>query len=151
MEEWLNDVEPLTLKGRIAVPYTWWVGEVGSRFLSAIKEEKKILGNRCAVCGTVFVPPRKNCGRCFEDIKDWVELKDEGVVTAHCIVRYSYPLSPAEIPFAYAIIRLEGADVGFVHIVKENVEKLRNGIRVKAVFKEKRDGHILDIDSFRIL
>lgn len=41
----LNQVEPLTLEGQIAVPYTWWVGEVGSRFLIALRDEAKIIGN----------------------------------------------------------------------------------------------------------
>ena len=59
METWLEEVEPLTLKGQIAVPYTWWVGETGSRFLASLRDEGKILGNRCDQCNTVYVPPRK--------------------------------------------------------------------------------------------
>lgn len=151
MVAWLKDVEGLTLKGQIAVPYTWWVGEVGSRFLVALRDEKKILGNRCSQCGTVYVPPRKNCGRCFTDIDEWVELGNEGVVTAHTIVRFQYPLQPANPPFAYALIKLDGTDVGFIHMIKENLDNLKNGVRVKALFKEDRTGHILDIDSFQII
>ncbi|MGZ3595612.1 MAG: zinc ribbon domain-containing protein, partial [Syntrophales bacterium] len=63
MTEWLKQVEPLTLKGQIAVPYTWWVGETGSKFLVSIRDHQKILGTKCQECGTVYVPPRKNCGR----------------------------------------------------------------------------------------
>lgn len=151
MADWLEETEALTLKGQIAVPYTWWVGEVGSRFLIALREEGKILGNRCKNCNTVYAPPRKNCGRCFMDIDEWVDLGDEGVVTAHTIVRFQYPLQPAQPPFAYAVIKLDGADVGLVHLVKENLDKLKNGVRVKALFKEHRTGHILDIDSFQII
>ena len=151
MATWLEEVEDLTLKGQIAVPYTWWVGEVGSRFLVALRDEKKILGNRCKNCNTVYVPPRKNCGRCFTNNDEWVELGNEGVVTAHTIVRYHYPLQPAKPPFAYALIKLDDADVGLVHIVKENMDKLKNGVRVRAQFREDRTGHILDIDSFRII
>jgi len=110
MESWLQEVEPLTLKGQIAVPYTWWVGETGSRFLIALRDEGKILGNRCDSCNTVFVPPRKNCGRCFVDTGEWVELSDQGVVKAHTIVRFSHPLQPVEPPFAYAMIQLDGAE-----------------------------------------
>jgi len=49
------------------------------------------------------------------------------------------------------IIKLDGADVGFVHIIKEDLDKLKNGVRVTAKFKEDRTGHILDIDSFVIM
>jgi hypothetical protein len=70
MAEWLQEVETRTLKGKISVPYTWWVGETGSRFLLALRDEGRILGNRCARCNRVYVPPRKNCGRCFADLDE---------------------------------------------------------------------------------
>ncbi len=149
----LNQVEPLTLEGQIAVPYTWWVGEVGSRFLIALRDEAKIIGNRCTRCNTVYVPPRKNCGSCFEDIDQFVEVSNEGIVSAHTVVRFKYPLQPVDIPFAYALIRLDGADVSLAHIIKGDLDKLKNGVRVRARFKDQseRTGHILDIDSFQII
>ena len=151
MAEWLKEVEPLTLKGRIAVPYTWWVGDVGSRFLASLRDEQKILGSRCKACGTVFVPPRKNCGRCFVDIEEWVDVASEGVIEAHTIVHYSYPVQPVKPPFAYALIRLDGADVGFLHLIKKDLDRIENGLRVKAVFKKERTGSILDIDAFELI
>jgi len=153
MEKWLEEVEPLTLKGQIAVPYTWWVGETGSRFLIALRDEGKILGNRCDSCGTVYVPPRKSCGRCFVKTGEWVELDTQGVVEAFTIVRFSYALQPAGAPFAYALIKLDGASVSLLHLIKKDLERLKNGVRVQAIFKIKkeRQGDILDIDSFEII
>ncbi|MFZ4437188.1 MAG: Zn-ribbon domain-containing OB-fold protein [Syntrophales bacterium] len=151
MTEWLKDVEPLTLKGQIAVPYTWWAGETGSRFLVSIRDKRKILGTKCKECGKVFVPPRKNCGRCFTNMEEWVEIADEGVIKAHTIVHYAHPLQPVGPPFAYALIRLDGADVDFLHLIKKDLDKIRNGLRVKAIFSEQRTGHILDIDSFELI
>jgi uncharacterized OB-fold protein len=151
MSDWLKEVPDLTQKGQIAVPYTWWVGEVGSRFLIALRDEQKILGNRCKGCKRVYVPPRKNCGRCFADIDDWVELGNEGVVIAHTVVRYAFKPQPVAPPFAYALIKLDGADVGFLHIITENLDSLKNGLRVRARFREERTGHILDIESFEMV
>lgn len=151
MVDWCQQTETLTLKGKISLPYNWWVGETGSRFLAALRDTGKIWGNRCHVCGTVFVPPRRNCGRCFVNIDDWVELGDEGIVTCHTIVRFPFELHPAAPPFAYALIKLDGADVSILHIIKNNMKSLRNGVRVKAVLEENRSGHILDIDCFRII
>ena len=87
MPDWRDTIDGLTLKGQIAVPYSWWVGEVGSRFLRSLRDEKKILGNRCSGCGRVFVPPRKNCGRCFIPIDEWTTLGDEGTVETYTVVR----------------------------------------------------------------
>ncbi len=153
METWLEEVEPLTLKGQIAVPYTWWVGETGSRFLASLRDEGKILGNRCDQCNTVYVPPRKSCGRCFVDTGDWIELGNQGIVKAFTIVRFDHSLQPVKAPFAYALIRLDGADVDLLHIIRQGMERLKNGVRVAARFKEKeeRQGHILDIDCFDII
>src|SRR6056297_2273115 len=123
MEDWLETVKPLTQKGRIQVPYTWSVGETGSRFLTALRDEGKILANRCRHCDQVFVPPRKNCGRCFKaiDEADWLTLPAEGTITAHTVVRYTHPVLPAEPPFAYVLIKLDGAGVDFLHMVKTDL------------------------------
>ena len=151
MSDWLKEVEPLTLKGQIAVPYTWWVGETGSRFLVSLRDDQKILGAKCSQCGTVYVPPRKNCGRCFVDINEWVKIADEGIITAYTIVHYTNPVQPVKTPFAYALIKLDGADVGFLHIIKQDLDKIKQGLRVKAKFKAERTGSILDIDSFELI
>ena len=151
MAEWLKEVEPLTLKGQIAVPYTWWVGDRGSRFLVSIRDNRQIIGTKCRECGRVFVPPRKNCGRCFIDIEEWVDVASEGVIEAYTIVHYAHPVQPVEPPFAYALIKLDGADVGFLHLMKKDLDKIKNGLRVKAIFGEERTGHILDIDSFELI
>jgi uncharacterized OB-fold protein len=68
-------------------------------------------------------------------------------------VHFGFALQPCEAPFAYALVRLDGADVGFMHIIKDDLDKLANNVRVRAKFKEKelRVGHILDIDSFQVI
>jgi uncharacterized OB-fold protein len=153
MSDWRDEVEALTLKGQIKMPYTWSVGETDSRFLVALRDEQKILANRCPLCGTVYVPPRKNCGTCFADIgtDDWLVVGPEGVVTAFTIIHQAHPLQPLATPFAYAIIQLDGADVGFVHILKEGLEHLKIGARVRARFQHERSGRILDIDGFEVI
>jgi uncharacterized OB-fold protein len=84
---------------------------------------------------------------------EWVELDTQGVVEAFTIVRFSYALQPAEAPFAYALIKLDGASVSLLHLIKKDLERLKNGVRVQAIFKIKkeRQGDILDIDSFEII
>jgi uncharacterized OB-fold protein len=53
-------------------------------------------------------------------------------------------------PFAYALIKLDGADTGFLHVLGEvDPGKIREGMRVEAVFAEERKGSPLDIAYFR--
>lgn len=151
MTEWFDCVKLLTLKGQIKVPYTWSVGEAGSRFLTTLRDKQKFIGNRCPSCGTVFVPPRMNCGKCFTRIDEWIDLDSEGTVEAFTIVRRSSPIQPCDPPFAYALITIDGSMVGFLHIIKDNLDALKKGVRVKAKFASDLTGTIGDIEAFTII
>jgi uncharacterized OB-fold protein len=50
------------------------------------------------------------------------------------------------------IVKLDGADTGLVHLLGGvDIGKLRVGMRMQAVFREKRQGNYLDIEYFRPL
>ncbi|MFH1092139.1 MAG: Zn-ribbon domain-containing OB-fold protein [Pseudomonadota bacterium] len=150
MPEWLKETEEMVYSGRIKVPYTWWVGETGTDFFNALKDEKKILGRYCPGCDLVFVPPRKTCGRCFTQDMQWRELGTQGTLTTYTIPRVRQDIHPLEPPFAYGIIKLDGADTGLTHLLAEFKEGgLKSGMRVEAVFREEPTGGLLDIRYFR--
>jgi len=139
-----------TVEGKLALPYTYFAGRVGSTFITTIRDKKKILGVKCNTCDKVFVPPRQTCERCLEKIQDnWVELKNTGEVVNFTVVRYDDKHLPRKAPFILAMIKLEGADTPMVHIL-EGIEanKVQKGLRVQAVFAEKTTNTILDIDHF---
>ena len=152
MGKWTEPTEELVYPGRIRVPYTWSVGEVGSRFFAELRDHRKILGKRCPACRKVLVPARKICGQCSRQTEDWVEVKDEGTVQTFTVVRYPSAVQPLKPPFGYGIVRLDGADTGMTHLLYgSDPAKWKVGMRVKAVFKEKREGNILDIAYFEPL
>lgn len=96
------------------------------------------------------MPPRATCGRCFREMDEWVELGNEGEVTNYTVVHYEEPIHPMRAPFAYALIRLDGADTPFVHLLGEvDLGSVRIGMRVQAVFEEESPGNILDIKYFK--
>jgi uncharacterized OB-fold protein len=138
-------------QSRIRLNYNWWLGEAGSRFYREIRDHSKIMGIKCPQCALVYVPPKINCPKCFSRLVEWVELKDTGIVITYTVVRYSVPfIQPAEPPFALGIIQLGGANTGFTHILGEvNLDEIRSGMKVKAVFQETRKGHLLDIKYFK--
>jgi uncharacterized OB-fold protein len=80
-----------------------------------------------------------------------VELSDTGILLTYTIVRYSVPfIQPQEPPYALGIIRLDGADSGMTHILGEvELNKIKVGMRMKAVFREVREGNLLDIKYFK--
>jgi uncharacterized OB-fold protein len=150
MPNWLEEAEELVHYGRIKVPYTWSVGETGSHFFVTLRDKKKILGTHCPTCNMVFVPPRKTCGRCFDTQMEWREVGTSGTLLSFTIPRYKEAVHPLRLPFAYGIVKLDGADTGLTHLIREFREgTLRSRMRVEAVFRANRQGNILDIHYFR--
>ena len=138
------------VEGKIALPYQYFAGTVGSKFLVALRDEKKILGMKCEKCKKVFIPPRATCERCFSDLTDnWVDVADTGVVTGFTVIRYEEPYHPKKPPYVLATIKLDGADTLLVHLLEcGDTANAKIGMNVKAVFAEKRTGSILDISHF---
>lgn len=139
------------VEGKLALPYQYFAGRTGSRFLIGLRDENKIMGIRCDKCAKVFVPPRQTCECCFTDISgNWVELGSEGTVTGHTVIRYEEPHQPIKPPYILAQIKLDGADTPLTHIVKGiGLTKIKKGDRVKAVFARKSTNSIMDIECFR--
>lgn len=153
MDDWRDEQELLVMDGRIKVPYRWAAGETGTRYLTSLRDEKRFLGTRCPRCGIVYHIPRRNCPDCFEECSEWVELGPAGTLETFTVVRRHHPqLSPLPLPFGYGIIKLEGADTGFLHLLYEFEEgELAMGAGVEPVFSEERDANILDVKYFRPL
>lgn len=147
----LGDTGTLTYPSRIKLPYSWHVGKVGSKFYREIKENCKIWGTKCPQCQRVFVPPKKTCLGCFSNINEWVEVSNTGTLLTYTIVRYPVPgIQPQKPPFALGIIKLDGASTGLVHLLREvELDEIRVGMRVQAIFRETRQGDYLDIKYFR--
>ena len=139
------------VEGKLALPYQYFAGRTGSRFLIALRDEKKIRGVRCDGCRTVFVPPRSSCDRCFADLTEsWVEVENTGFVTGFTVVRYPEPHQPVPPPFILALIKLSGADTSLVHVVKGVApDRMKVGLEVEAVFATESSSTIMDIDHFR--
>jgi hypothetical protein len=150
MGDFWSDVEPIIYEGRIKVPYSWQAGETASFFLTQLRDERKIWGRRCPKCLKVLMPPRKSCPFCFVETSEWVEVSDEGVVESFTVVHRDTPIQPLRSPFAYALIRLDGADTDLVHVLSQvEPERIKEGMRVKAVFAGDRSGSVRDISHFR--
>lgn len=145
-----EEKEKKIYRGRIKVPYKHTAGDYVERFMEEIGKNDKIMGVRCPKCEKVYVPPKMVCFECFEKMEDWVEVGKQGVVEGFTVITHSTDVMPLKPPFGYGIIHLDGADTGFVHIIKESdPEKLYEGLRVEAVFKDRRQKKITDIEYFK--
>jgi uncharacterized protein len=99
--------------------------------------ERRLLGQRCGVCGQVYVPPRGICPADGVPTREEVELPESGTVTTFCIVNVGYPGQRVTPPYVAAAILLDGADIAFQHLVLGcDPGEVRMGMRVRAVWGE---------------
>jgi uncharacterized OB-fold protein len=128
-------------------PYTRSVGPVIGRFLTGLRDGR-IEGIRSAD-GRVIVPPLEYDPQTGEQLSDWVAVGDAGVVTTWTWLDKPRPNNPLQEPFAWALIRLDGADTTMLHVVDAgSADAMSTGMRVKVRWRAERKGHITDIECF---
>ena len=147
------------IKWKTDLPYRYSIGKLAVKFFEELKENKKILGSKCPKCEKVHFPPRAVCADCLVEMKidNMVELPPKGTLEGFTVVNYPFT-DPSTggirpFPYGYALFKLDGADTYTMHFVDEtDVNKMKIGQRVEAVFSEERKGDLsADIPYFRII
>ena len=142
--------------GHLEYDFHWHMGYYWSKYLTELRDNKRFMGVKCPECGTVYNPPRANCGKCYVEMNEWVELADEGTLEGFTIVRFPY-IDPnngmmKQVPFTSIWVTLDGADTRMMHFCNEYDEKdLDVGMRMRAVWAEKRTGSIHDVEYFEVI
>src|SRR5215831_2904127 len=118
-------VAPMFADTTMEFPYKHSTGETIGRFLAGLRDQRRIWGQRVAGQGVV-VPPLGYSETTGAEGDEWVAVADRGVVTAVAIVHEAVEgLHPAPAPFAFVLVKLDGADTAMAHVVKDGVGQLR--------------------------
>jgi uncharacterized OB-fold protein len=139
--------ESLTAPLEIGFDYTRSLGPVLGEFMTGLRE-RRILGAR-ASDGRVHAPPFEYDPVTLAPPSELVEVGPEGTV-----VTWSWQPSPLEgqpldHPFAWAMIRLDGAGTALLHAVDTSTpDGIRSGLRVRPRWARNRTGSIRDIACF---
>jgi uncharacterized OB-fold protein len=130
----------------IEFPYTRTLGPVVGPFLTGLRDGS-IRGIRSRD-GRVLVPPTEwdpNTGEAL-DATDLVDVGPGGVVETWAWVTEPTSKHPLQEPFAFALVKLDGADTAMLHAVDAgSMDAMATGMRVIARWKEERIGHITDL------
>jgi uncharacterized protein len=130
-------------------PYTRSVGKVIGTFLAGLRDGR-ILGIRTA-SGAVLVPPSEYDPETAETLSEMCDVSDTGTVTTWSWVAEPRSKHPLQAPFAWALIRLDGAATAMLHAVDAGDETLmKTGMRVRARWRPERKGQISDIECFEV-
>lgn len=131
----------------ITFPYKRSLGPVLGAFMTALTEERLIgirNGDR-VLCPPLEWDPRTGA----ELAHDFVDVGPGGTVETWCWVSSPTTQHPLDRPFAFATIRLDGADTALVHVVDAGSSAaMATGMRVAPRWRAERKGHITDIEAF---
>ncbi|HTM20214.1 MAG TPA: OB-fold domain-containing protein [Kofleriaceae bacterium] len=141
--------------GALSAPYTLQytyqrsTGPVIGRFLGGLRAGR-IAGVRTAT-GRVLVPPLEYDPETGDATGDEVEVGPAGVVTTWSWVARPRRNAPLDRPFAWALIKLDGADTAMLHAVDAgSPEAMATGMRVYPRWRSDRTGSIRDIECFAL-
>lgn len=130
-------------------PYRRSLGPVLGRFFAGLRD-RRLFGVRAAD-GKVIVPPAEYDPRSGESLDELVEVGPEGTIETWTWIAAPRPRHPLPRPFAFALVRLDGADVPLLHAVDAGApEAMRRGVRVRPRWAEARSGSIRDLACFEI-
>ena len=139
--------EPLRAPLEIGFDYTRSLGPVLGEFMTALAG-RRILGSRGAD-GRVHAPPFEYDPVTFAPPAGLVEVGPEGTVTSWTWVAAPLEGQTLAHPFAWALIRLDGADTAMLHAVDAgSAAAMATGMRVRARWAVSPAGHISDIACF---
>jgi uncharacterized OB-fold protein len=131
-------------------PYTRSTGPVIGRFMTALRDDAELLGIT-AGDGRVVCPPTEYDPATGAELTadQCVAVGPGGVVTTWAWVHAPHEKHPLDRPFAWALIRLDGADTGMLHTVDAGEEaRMSTGMRVQPRWRAERVGNIHDIEAF---
>lgn len=124
--------EPIKrIKSPVRLEYTVTAGRALSRFLAALTEAR-LIGGRCSSCRKVYIPLRSVCPTCAAPMCEELNIADTGTVTTFCIVNVPFEGQTMKIPYVYASVLLDGANLPILHLIQIPAEEARMGLRVKA-------------------
>lgn len=134
----------------LSYPYSRTVGGTLSRFFTSLRDGR-IEGTRGSD-GRVYVPPAEFDPLTGAPCTEWVTVAEQGTVTTWSWQAHAQPDQPLAHPFAWAVIRLDGADVGMLHAVDAGEPaNIATGSRVTVRWAAERHGGIDDIACFDLL
>ncbi|MFC4754336.1 Zn-ribbon domain-containing OB-fold protein [Dietzia aurantiaca] len=128
--------------------YTRSTGPVLGAFFTGLRD-RRIVGNRDSR-GTVHVPPVEFDPHTRAPLTETVEVGSDdgvgGVVVAWTWVPAPTDVNPLDTPFAWALVRFDGADTAMLlALAADGPEAVSTGMRVRVRWSAERRGDVHDI------
>ena len=148
IESIVRDSQPMKGPHVIEYPFRRSCGPILGEFFGGLREGR-LVGIRSKTAG-VLVPPSEYDPQTAEALEEFVDVGPGGVVVSYSWVATPRKLQLLDRPFAFALIKLDGADSSLFHMVDVGGDEaaIKTGMRVAPRWAAERKGHITDIEAF---
>ena len=137
----------LTAPHILEYAYTRSTGPIIGAFLTALRDGR-VVGVRAAD-GRVLVPPQEYDPVTSEPLDEMVDVGTAGEVLTWSWNPQPRPGQPLDRPFAWALVKLDGADTPILHALDvPSPADVATGLRVRIRWASERVGSIGDIACF---
>jgi uncharacterized protein len=131
-------------KSTLEFPYSRTLGPIVGAFFAGLREHR-ILGIRTAD-GGVLVPPLEYDPNTGAELSELVEVGPDGTVESWTWVAEPTSKHPLDRPFAFALVKPDGASTAMVHAVDAgSADRMRSGMRVRPRWRAEPHNMIDDL------
>jgi len=96
--------------------------------------EKRLMAAKCNECGTMFLPPKPMCTKCFSTNLKWVELKKEGKMLSYTVIYIAPEQFQSMAPYTVGIVELQNG-LRLPGIIRDSKpEEIKIGMNLKMDF-----------------
>ncbi len=142
-----HDDDVLRDSFELGFTYTRSTGPIIGAFLTGLRDGK-IVGIKGSN-GKVICPPTEYDPHTAEELTELVDLPSTGTVTTWSWISQPHPKHVLTKPFAWALIKIDGADTAMLHKVDAGSEaNMKTGMKVKVRWAADRRGFMTDIECF---
>jgi uncharacterized OB-fold protein len=133
-----------TTTSTLEFPYSRTVGPVVGAFFAGLREHK-LVGIRTAD-GKVLVPPLEYDPNTGDTLTELVDVGPQGTVVSWTWVSEPTPKHPLQTPFAFALVKPDGADTAMVHAVDAgSADKMSTGMKVQPRWRDEARNRVDDL------
>jgi uncharacterized OB-fold protein len=142
-----SESDVLSAPNIVEYPFSRTTGPVIGAFMTGLREGV-VLGIKGSD-GRVLVPPPEYDPVTAAALTELVEVAEVGEVLTWAWMAEPLVDQPLDRPFAWALVRLDGADTGLLHAVDAgSPDSMATGMRVQVRWRDEREGNITDIECF---
>ncbi len=106
-------------------------------FYEFIKQER-VMGAKCQKCGTLLLPPKPMCPKCFSKDLKWKEFEKRGKLLTYTVIHVSTKKFQALTPYAVGIAELEGG-IQLPGMIKEiSLDKIKVDMNLVVDFEKEQ-------------